>query len=220
VVTKSAGPSSVAPSPAPEQDRPLRSDARRNRQRVLEAAESLFAAEGVDVPVDEIAERAGVGVGTLYRHFPTKEVLFEAILVARVGEIAEDARQRLGAEDPGSAFFGFVEHLVAETARKRDLINAFATAGVELAVVAAEAKKDLEAATTALLHAAQRAGAVRPDVSAALVLSLIGATCMAADRPHPEVSPNEMLTVVCDGLRTARGDSPPQPTLAPRTTSP
>jgi AcrR family transcriptional regulator len=219
VATQPTGPRAVPSSEAPDRERPLRSDARRNRQRVLEAAESLFASEGVDVPVDEIAERAGVGVGTLYRHFPTKEVLFEAILVARVGEIAEDARRRLGEGDPGTAFFGFVEHLVAESARKRDLINAFATAGVELEVVAAEAKKELEAATTALLHAAQGAGAVRPDVSAALVLSLIGATCMAADRPHPEVSPSEMLTVVCDGLRSVRGGSP-QPTLALRTTSP
>ena len=208
MATQSPDARAVPSSEAPERERPLRADARRNRQRVLVAAESLFAAEGVDVPVDEIAERAGVGVGTLYRHFPTKEVLFEAILVERVGEIAEDARRRLGSEDPGSAFFGFVEHLVAESARKRDLINAFATAGVELEVVAAGAKKDLEAAMTALLIAAQKAGAVRPDVSAALVLSLIGATCMAADRPNPEVSPSEMLTVVCDGLRSAQGPTP------------
>src|ERR1700733_15507536 len=95
--------------------RPLRADAQRNRLRVLEAAEAVFASEGISVPVDVIAEKAGVGVGTLYRHFPTKEKLFEAILIQRLEELVTDARARLGAEDPGSAFFGFLEHLVEES---------------------------------------------------------------------------------------------------------
>src|SRR5665213_269056 len=95
-----------------EGPRPLRADAQRNRARVLEAAEKVFAAEGISVPVDIIAEKAGVGVGTLYRHFPTKEKLFEAILIGRIMEIAADARSRLNSDDAGSAFFRFLEHLV------------------------------------------------------------------------------------------------------------
>src|SRR5580658_9490937 len=86
--------------------RPQRADAQRNRARVLEAAEVVFAAEGLNVPVDVIAEKAGVGVGTLYRHFPTKEKLFEAIIVERISGLAVEARCRLTAEDPGAAFFG------------------------------------------------------------------------------------------------------------------
>jgi AcrR family transcriptional regulator len=181
--------------------RPLRADAQRNRRRVLEAAEAVFASEGISVPVDVIAEKAGVGIGTLYRHFPTKEKLFEAILVQRIGEIAADARCRLEADDPGAAFFGFLQYLVEQSTLKRDLILALADAGIEFEVVVAEAKQDLQAAVTELLLAAQNAGAVRTDVTSAMVLSLIGGTCLAAERPHKESSPLDMLMIICDGLR-------------------
>ncbi|MGP0032505.1 MAG: TetR/AcrR family transcriptional regulator [Acidimicrobiales bacterium] len=185
-----------------EGSRPLRADAQRNRLRVLEAAEEVFAAQGISVPVDVIAERAGVGVGTLYRHFPTKEKLFEAILVGYIVEIAADARSRLGAADPGAAFFGFLRHLVEESASKRDLMLAMSGAGVEFEVVAAEAKQDLQAAVMDLLQAAQRSGAVRGDVTGEMVLSLVGGTCIASYRPHMESSPLDMLAIICDGLRT------------------
>ena len=69
----------------------------------------VFAAEGIEVPVDTIAEKAGVGVGTLYRHFPTKEKLCEAILLERLAGLTEDARAQADAADPGAAFFGFLE---------------------------------------------------------------------------------------------------------------
>ena len=85
----------------------MRADAQRNRTRILDAAEVVFAAEGIEVPVDTIAEKAGVGVGTLYRHFPTKEKLCEAILLERLAGLTEDARAQAGAADPGAAFFGF-----------------------------------------------------------------------------------------------------------------
>jgi AcrR family transcriptional regulator len=181
--------------------RPLRADAQRNRTRVLEAAEAVFAAEGISVPIDVIAEKAGVGVGTLYRHFPTKEKLFQAILVERINAITADARCRLNADDPGAAFFGFLEYLVAESSLKRDLINALAGAGVEMEVVAVEAKQGLQTAINDLLARAQTAGAVRDDVEGPVVLALIGATCVAADRP-PAMS-SAVLAIMCDGLRPA-----------------
>jgi AcrR family transcriptional regulator len=176
-------------------------DAQRNRARLLEAAESVFASEGISVPVDLIAEKAGVGVGTLYRHFPTKEKLFEAILVGRIKDIAADARARIGAEDPGAAFFGFLEHLVEETTLKRDLIQALMGAGVEIEAEISEFKRNLEGAVGELLELAQRSGAVRADVTSAVVLSLVGATCMAADHPNMAAVSGEFLTIVCDGLR-------------------
>lgn len=187
--------------PEEEGSRPLRADALRNRARVLEAAESVFAAEGIDVPVDVIAEKAGVGVGTLYRHFPSKEKLFEAILVGRIAAVAADARARMESDDPGAAFFGFLEDLVEESASKRDLIEALLGAGVEIEEAVAQPKQSLERAVGELLKVAQRAGAVRPDVTSAVVLSLVSATCMAVDRPHEPATPGEILTVVCDGLR-------------------
>jgi AcrR family transcriptional regulator len=184
--------------------RPLRADAQRNRIRVLEAAEAVFAAEGLSVPVDVIAEKAGVGVGTLYRHFPTKEKLFEAIVIDRITVLAAEARCRAtDAEDPGAAFFGFLDHMVEVSAAKRDLIMALAGAGVEFEVVAAEAKEELKAAIEALLARAQAAGAVRPDVTAPVVMGLVGGACMAADHPG-QVEPSDLLAIVFDGLRAQR----------------
>jgi AcrR family transcriptional regulator len=187
----------------PDVIRPLRADAQRNRERVLEAAEAVFAAEGIEVPIDVVAARAGVGIGTVYRHFPTKERLFAAIMVERVTALAADARDRLARDDPKTAFFDFLDHLVTEILRKRDLITAIAGAGVEFELVAAEAKSQLDAAVSDLLSAAQRAGAVRKDVTAHVVLSLVGATCMSAKNPDPGAPISEMLAVVRDGLRSS-----------------
>src|SRR5258706_15826829 len=98
-----------------------RADAQRNRQRVLTVAESVFAKEGLTVPIDVVAARAGIGVGTVYRHFPTKEALFAAIVTDRVEALAADARQALEEDDPGAALFAFLptmpERSAADTAR-------------------------------------------------------------------------------------------------------
>ncbi len=180
--------------------RPLRSDALRNRARILEAAEVVFAAEGIEAPVDVIAEKAGVGVGTLYRHFPTKEKLCEAILLERLSELTVDARLLADAEDPSGAFFGFLAHIVEQGAAKRDLLVAVTGAGVEFEVAAAGVKEELRAAVDVLLQRAQGVGAVRPDVTATMVVSLVGATCQAA--AHQGAAPAcDLLAIVCDGLR-------------------
>jgi AcrR family transcriptional regulator len=201
VAPKIEAPETVCDAAVEGGCRPLRADAVRNRARVLEAAEAVFAAQGLSVPVDVIAERAGVGVGTLYRHFPTKEKLFEAIVVGRMIDLAAEARARLDCDDPGAAFFGFLQHLVQQASLKRDLINALSGAGVELEQVMADVKQDMEDAVGALLARAQEAGAVRQDVAPAVVMSLVGATCMAADKPHLTAAPEELVGIICDGLR-------------------
>src|SRR5260370_39913702 len=137
--------------------RPLRADARRNREKVLHAAREAFAASGFGVPLDEIAARAGVGPGTVYRHFPSKEALFEAVVTARVQDLVSDARSRARDADPGRAFFGFLDQIRREAAAKRDLPDAIAIAG--------SLQKDLHAALDGLLRRAQEAGAVRPDIT-------------------------------------------------------
>ncbi len=180
--------------------RPLRADAQRNRARILEAAEVLFAAEGIEAPVDAIAEKAGVGVGTLYRHFPTKEGLCEAILLERLTELTLDARALAEAEDPAIAFFGFLDHVVEEGAAKRDLIVAVTGVGAEFEVAAADVKEGLRDAMDTLLRRAQRAGAVRSDVTVDVVMSLVFATCQAA--AHPSAGPaSDLLAIIYDGLR-------------------
>jgi AcrR family transcriptional regulator len=180
--------------------RPLRADAQRNRAHILEAAEVLLAAEGIEVPVDAIAEKAGVGVGTLYRHFPTKEKLCEAILLDRLSRLTLDAQALAEARDPAAAFFGFLEHVVEEGAAKRDLLVAVMGAGAEFDLAAADVKEDLRQAMETLLRRAQSAGAVRPDVTALMVMSLVGATCQAA--AHASAAPaGDLLPIICDGLR-------------------
>jgi AcrR family transcriptional regulator len=185
--------------------RPLRSDAQRNRTRILEAAEVLFAGEGIEVPVDTIAEKAGVGVGTLYRHFPTKEKLCEAILLERLTQLTVDARALAEAEDPDAAFFGFLDHVVEEAAAKRDLMVAVMGAGAEFEVAAADVKEALSVAMDTLLRRAQCAGAVRADVTALMVMSLVGATCQASSH-HGGAPAGDLLAIICDGLRAPIAD--------------
>jgi len=181
-------------------DRPMRADALRNRARILEAAEVVFAAEGIEVPVDLIADKAGVGVGTLYRHFPTKEKLCEAILLERLGQLTDDARAMADADDPAAAFFGFLRHVVEEGTAKRDLLIAVMGAGLEFEQTSAPVKDALRDAVGVLLARAQAVGAVRRDVTAPAVVSLVGATCQAA--AHGGGPPAcDLLAIVCDGLR-------------------
>jgi AcrR family transcriptional regulator len=185
---------------APIEERTPRADAVRNRARILEAAEVVFASEGIEAPVDDIAEKAGVGVGTLYRHFPNKEKLCEAILLDRLRALTEDARAQADAEDPVAAFFGFLEHFVELGVAKRHLIDAVMGAGLDFEKAAASVKDDLREAVGVLLRRAQEAGAVRPDVSPTAVVSLISATCHAAG--HSDDAPAlDLLGIVCDGLR-------------------
>jgi AcrR family transcriptional regulator len=181
--------------------RPLRADAERNRQRVLQVAQEVFATEGLAVPIDEIARRAGLGVGTLYRHFPTKEALFEAIVVGRMEQLVDEALAAAKARDRGAAFFGFLTRMVEEGAAKKDFLNALAGTGVDLHRVAA-IKQRMRRALAVLLERAQAAGAVRDDVGAADVLTLVMGTMGAADR-HGAAPPerNRLLAVILDGLR-------------------
>src|ERR1035441_8815003 len=109
-----AGPRSPEAARAASPGRPLRADARRNRLKVLEAARAAFAAEGIAVPLDDIARRAGVGAGTVYRHFPTKEALFEAVVADQLQLLVGDAREALRADDAGEAFFGFLATVIDE----------------------------------------------------------------------------------------------------------
>jgi AcrR family transcriptional regulator len=187
------------------EERLLRADALRNRARILEAAEEVFAAQGIEAPVDVIAEKAAVGVGTLYRNFPTKEKLCEAILLDRLRGLTDDARAQADAEDPVAAFFGFLEHFVELGASKRDLIVAVMGAGLDFDEAAAPVKEDLREAVGVLLQRAQDAGAVRADVTPAAVVGLVSATCHAAGYTD-EASVMDLLGIVCDGLRGRASD--------------
>ena len=173
--------------------RPLRADAARNREKVLRAAREAFAESGYGVPLDEIAARAGVGPGTVYRHFPAKEALFEAVVTARITDLVDDARARADAADPGEAFFGFLARIADESAAKRDLPDAISIAG--------SLREDLFAALDLLLRRAQRAGAVRAEVRTAdlivLFKGMFAGLAGITDRAQREV----VFAVLADGLR-------------------
>ena len=159
-------------SPPRPEKRALRADAERNRRRLLEAAEAAFAEEGLGIPVDEVAKRAGLGVGTLYRHFPTKEALFEAILVDRMTRTATRLDAMVGASDAGAAFFSALEVVASESVRKKDFIHALGGVPPSSGAID-DAKARFRASVGALLARAQRAGAVRSDVSTSDVFALL-----------------------------------------------
>jgi AcrR family transcriptional regulator len=185
--------------------KPLRADARRNRERVLEAARVAFAAEGLTVSLDRIAHRAGVGAGTVHRHFPTKEALFEAIVVGNIEGLTEEARVLSGADDAGAAFFAFFSRMVEHGAANRAFTGALVQAGADLQSVAGRASGELLDALAVLLARAQRTGAVRDDVTAPQVKALlIGVLAGSEWLGGTEQDRLHLIAVICDGLRRLR----------------
>ena len=184
--------------------KPLRSDARRNRERLLEAARAAFAADGLAVPLDEIARRAGVGPGTLYRHFPAKEALFEAVLQDRLRCLADEATALRDAQDPGAALLGFVDRLIAEAALKRDLVDALASAGTELSAGLAEAGAQIRGGMRDLLARAQASGAIRDDIGIDDLMTIVASMMFALRRrPGQASDPQRAVRVLRDGLLAA-----------------
>jgi AcrR family transcriptional regulator len=190
---------SGAPSP-----RTLRADARRNRQRVLDAAESAFASDGISVPIDEIARRAGVGAGTVYRHFPTKELLFHAIVHSRLERMTAQARSLGGAQDPGAAFFGFLVTLVEEGMAKRDLVDALAAEGFDVRHATTAVGQEFREAVAELMVRAQRARVVRDDVGIVDLMALLRGISLAVRDAGATDLPRRLVRIMSDGLRPER----------------
>ena len=181
-------------------ERHLRADAQRNRERVLEAADTLLATRGVDVSVDEIAHLAQVGVGTLYRNFPTKGALLEALLAARIVPLVAAAREAASADDPGDAFVSFVRRMSEEFANFKALADALVASGVDLDMAKREISADLFAAVGALFERAQAAGRLRPDAT----MSDVSAMMMGLGHADPAfMNPAQRarcVALVCDSL--------------------
>jgi AcrR family transcriptional regulator len=161
-----------------------RADARRNREIVLRTAVRAFAEEGVEVSLVRIAQRAGVGAGTVYRHFPSKEVLLEAVLAEHIDKLAAAAGQWAARAVPGEALFGFLLEVIEKSAGRQHVCDALTVdKGWPRAVLAAAAQR-FRAALDALLRDAQQAGVVRRDLRAddLAALAYAGAALCSAHR--------------------------------------
>jgi AcrR family transcriptional regulator len=186
----------------PAGPRPMRADAVKNRQRILEAAEAIFATEGVSVPIDAVAERAGVGVGTLYRHFPTKEALFEAIVMARLESLLEIAKSHACASDPGDALFCFLGEFAQQASAKHDLFDALSSAGIDIKSTCTEMIDEMKRSIDVLLQRAVEAHAVRSDISADEMIGMVVGVCQVHGHAgFDEATVQRMVNIVCDGLR-------------------
>lgn len=195
------GPKGAGSSPNADESPSRRADARRNRELLLVAAEAAFAESGLGVPVDEIARRAGVGAGTLYRNFPTKEALFQAVIAEHMERLADQADRLAGSGDPGEALFEFLEVLAAEGMSKKNLIEALMGAGVDVKLDMGPVKDRVDAGVSVLLARAQESGAVRKDVTVADLFGLVIGACRFPATGELEPSPVRMVSVICAGLR-------------------
>lgn len=185
----------------PDALRPMRADARRNRERILEVAFETFAAEGLSVPVQEIAHRAGVGTGTVSRHFPTKESLFEAVVLNRAAGLAEQAARLTRSADPGAAFFEYFAVLIAEGAANLGMAEALMGAGYDLDEACLGNGIDLKGALNDLLVSAQRAGAVRADVNGDDVKALMTSCLSRIPTQEDPAARDRMIEIATQGLR-------------------
>jgi AcrR family transcriptional regulator len=181
--------------------RAQRVDARANRGRILDVAEEVFGRGGESASTEEVARLAGVGIGTVFRHFPTKAALLEAVLARRFDSLREHAEALLDAADPGEAFLGLVSYLVAHAPAKIAITEALLDAGGDRDGDAARASDGLHRAVGALLWRAQRAGAVRVDVELPEVYALLVGIARAAARARlDEEARARLLAIVSDGL--------------------
>ncbi|HVV07732.1 helix-turn-helix domain-containing protein [Amycolatopsis sp.] len=184
--------------------KPLRADARRNRVRVLEAAETVFARDGTSAPTEEVAKEAGVGVGTVFRHFPTKEALLEAVLLERMRRFAADATTWAEADEPGTAFYAFLSQWADMAATKNAYSDALAAAGARVPRLGAEVGAAVRDALNCLLSRAQEVGAVRDDVGVTeLIALMVGASRAAEHLGDDPALRQRTLEIVFDGLRPA-----------------
>jgi AcrR family transcriptional regulator len=189
-------------------EKPLRADARRNRRKVLKAARKVFAEQGRDAQIDDVARRADVGVGTVYRHFPTKEALLDALCEEQFAQIAEFAREALERDDPWDAFADVVWFAGERNASDRAFTEIMA-ARRQGPVPASPGKEELHKAVGELIRRCQAAGKMRPGAMVqdiGLLMCGVG-SATAVPLPVPEAW-RRHLAILLDGLRAEAASGP------------
>jgi AcrR family transcriptional regulator len=198
-MTTAMSTATTEPRSGAQPARRLRADARRNRERLLVAARAQLTAEGPEAALDDIARAAGVGIGTLYRHFPTRDQLLEAVLQDAFDELEAEAGALLDSPDPGAALVDWLR------ANVRHAMSYKSLAATVMLCQLGEDSPPCERARLAgdrLLQRAQASGEVRADVEIDDVLRLVNAVALAVeDSPDPEERGARLLDLVLDGMR-------------------
>ncbi|KUJ42909.1 transcriptional regulator [Streptomyces albus subsp. albus] len=180
---------------------PLRADARRNRERILEAAVRAFSERGADAPIDAIAKAAGVGSATLYRHFPTREALVEAAYRNELARVCDSVAELLADFPPDRAMRIWMDKFIDYLAAKHGMAEALRAAVASGADPFAETLEKLTTAVRTLLHAGTEAGLLRSDVDPLDVgLSLSGVSLVTSN-PAQRERAGRLLDLILDGLR-------------------
>jgi len=178
-----------------------RADAQRNRQNVLETADRLFAERGAAVSLNEIATAAGVGAGTVYRHFPTKDALLATVLDQRLSQLGEYGERALAMADPGEAFRRYLRFITDQALANRAICEALAAREDWLEPAKASGHCVIDTPLATLLARAQRAGVVRADLDTRDVRALLTTCATAAEDPERV---QRLLGVLWDGMRAER----------------
>jgi AcrR family transcriptional regulator len=196
--TRQEGPAKGVESRGPA-DRRVRADAKRNLASLLEAAKAVFASSGMDAPVREIAERAKVGIGTFYRHFPQRSDLIAAVLSREIDACAEAASILAAEHAPGEALAKWMQRYAAFVATKRGLAPALHSGNPAFEPLRAYFNQRVRPALRALLESAVAAGEVRNDVDSDDILHAVASLCMPAQDASRA---QRMVALLADGLRS------------------
>src|SRR5262245_549442 len=197
----------------------MRADARRNREAILDAARDRFSACGLECQIEDVARKAGVGVGTVYRHFPNKEALVEALIDRRFEHMAERAAEALEEDDPWQAFCDLMRYSAEYSAKDKalsELLSQRPASGRQSA-----ATSGLAATTEKLIRKAQRSGQMRKDVvieDVSTIMCGLGGVIGAHEESMPALNWERFLVLMLDGMRAPGATKLPKPkaTLPPR----
>jgi AcrR family transcriptional regulator len=179
----------------------MRADARRNRDKLVATAQRLFTTKGTEVPLEAVAKEAGVGVGTLYRHFPTRDALVEAVYLTEVDRLHEGAAELLASHPPGEALELWLDRFVQYAVTKRGLVDALRSIIESGGNIKSQSRAKIVDALGTLLEAASADGAVRSDLDPEDVLLAMGGIWSLPDEPEWDRRARRLLGLVMDGLR-------------------
>ena len=179
----------------------MRADARRNRDKLIAAALELFTEKGTDVALESVAQKAGVGVGTLYRHFPTREALVEAVYTTEVDRLHEGAAELLTSHPADEALELWLDLFVQYAVTKRGLVNALRSIIESGGNLKSQSRTKIVDALGSLLDAAGAEGTVRSDLDPEDVLLAMGGIWSLPDEPEWDQRARRLLGLVMDGLR-------------------